>query len=83
MKQLVPLIQKENLIPSLLENTAITIGRIALVCPTEVSAFLQAIGPYWCLYLSRIREATEKELAFRALCQVCRALVFELRVFPL
>ena len=44
---LIDIINRPNTPKTLLENTAITIGRIGLVCPTQVSPFLQSFIRVW------------------------------------
>ena len=57
---LIPIINKQELLPSLLENTAITIGRLGLVCPQQCAVRLeQYVGP-WCVHLARIKEVRKQ-----------------------
>jgi hypothetical protein len=44
---LVEIINRPNTPKTLLENTAITIGRIGLVCPNQVSPYLQSFIRVW------------------------------------
>ena len=53
---------------TLLENTAITIGRLGLVCPNEVAVYLPQFMRLWCLSLRNIRDNEEKDSAFRGVC---------------
>ena len=53
---------------TLLENTAITIGRIGNACPDELSIFLPQFIRPWCISLRNIRDNEEKDSAFRGLC---------------
>ena len=53
---------------TLLENTAITIGRLGLVCPVQVAPFLPQFLPMWCQTLRTIRDNEEKDSAFRGIC---------------
>ena len=55
---------------TLLENTAITIGRLGLVCPEEVAPFLPQFLPMWCQTLRTIRDNEEKDSAFRGICSM-------------
>ncbi|KAL2543499.1 Transportin-1 [Forsythia ovata] len=71
---LVPILQRpEGLNKSLIENCAITLGRIAWVCPELVSPHMEHFMQSWCLALSMIRDDIEKEDAFRGLCAMVRA----------
>ena len=58
----------QNTPKTLLENTAITIGRLGLVCPTDVAPFLPQFLPMWCQTLRTIRDNEEKDSAFRGIC---------------
>uniref|UniRef100_A0A1I7YJB0 Transportin-1 n=1 Tax=Steinernema glaseri TaxID=37863 RepID=A0A1I7YJB0_9BILA len=55
---------------TLLENTAITLGRLGIYCPEEVSPYLQQFIRQWCLALRNIRDNEEKDSAFRGLCMM-------------
>ena len=47
LESLIQIINKPNTPKTLLENTAITIGRLGLVCPMQVSPFLQSFIRAW------------------------------------
>ncbi|PIN07339.1 Nuclear transport receptor Karyopherin-beta2/Transportin (importin beta superfamily) [Handroanthus impetiginosus] len=71
---LVPVLQRpEGLNKSLIENSAITLGRLAWVCPELVSPHMEHFMQSWCIALSMIRDDIEKEDAFRGLCAMVRA----------
>ncbi|XP_058091249.1 transportin-1 isoform X2 [Magnolia sinica] len=71
---LVPILQNaEGLNKSLLENSAITLGRLAWVCPDLVSPHMEHFMQSWCTALCMIRDDVEKEDAFRGLCAMVRA----------
>ncbi|KAL6211175.1 hypothetical protein ACLB2K_016402 [Fragaria x ananassa] len=73
MSSLVPMLQhSEALNMSLIENSAITLGRLAWVCPELVAPHMEHFMQPWCIALSMIRDDIEKEDAFRGLC----ALIF-------
>uniref|UniRef100_A0A8R1XN05 Transportin-1 n=1 Tax=Onchocerca volvulus TaxID=6282 RepID=A0A8R1XN05_ONCVO len=55
---------------TLLENTAITLGRLGISCANEVAPFLSQFIRPWCLALRNIRDNEEKESAFRGLCNM-------------
>ncbi|XP_041357123.1 transportin-1-like [Gigantopelta aegis] len=65
---LVDIINRSNTPKTLLENTAITIGRLGLVCPQEVAPMLQQFIRQWCTSLRNIRDNEEKDSAFRGVC---------------
>ena len=50
--------------------TAITIGRLGLVCPNEVAQYLQQFIRPWCTSLRNIRDNEEKDSAFRGVCSM-------------
>ena len=67
---LITIINRPNTPKTLLENTAITIGRMGLVCPQMVApSLLQFVRP-WCTSLRNIRDNDEKDSAFRGMCQM-------------
>ncbi|XP_048336150.2 transportin-1 [Ziziphus jujuba] len=71
---LVPILQHaEGFNKSLTENSAITLGRLAWVCPELVSPHMEHFMQPWCSALSMIRDDIEKEDAFRGLCAMVRA----------
>ncbi|XP_015059174.1 transportin-1 isoform X2 [Solanum pennellii] len=71
---LVPILQHaEGLNKSLIENSAITLGRLAWVCPELVSPHMEHFLQTWCFALSMIRDDIEKEDAFRGLCAMVKA----------
>ncbi|KAK6912250.1 Importin-beta, N-terminal domain [Dillenia turbinata] len=71
---LVPILQHaEGLNKSLIENSAITLGRLAWVCPDLLSPHMEHFMQPWCAALSMIRDDIEKEDAFRGLCAMVRA----------
>mmetsp|Transcript_9429 Transcript_9429/g.21924 ORF Transcript_9429/g.21924 Transcript_9429/m.21924 type:complete len:365 (-) Transcript_9429:531-1625(-) len=70
--QLVPIINRPNLNKSLLENTAITLGRLGLVAPDLVAPLLEQFIHPWCNSLRNIRDDVEKEHAFRGLCEMIK-----------
>ncbi|WJX15304.1 Transportin-1, variant 3 [Trifolium repens] len=71
---LVPILQHaEGLNKSLIENSAITLGRLAWVCPDLVSPHMEHFMQPWCTALSMIRDDVEKEDAFRGLCAMVKA----------
>ncbi|XP_078163255.1 transportin 1 isoform X1 [Carex rostrata] len=71
---LVPILKNpEGLHKSLLENSAITLGRLGWVCADVVSPHLNHFMQPWCDVLCAIRDDFEKEDAFRGLCAMVRA----------
>ncbi|XP_077981627.1 transportin-1-like isoform X3 [Glandiceps talaboti] len=68
--QLIEIINRPNTPKTLLENTAITIGRLGYVCPQEVAPLLQQFIRQWCTSLRNIRDNEEKDSAFRGVCSM-------------
>ena len=66
--QLIENINRPGTPKTLLENTAITIGRLGMVCPEEVAPFLPQFICMWCNTLRNIRDNDEKDSAFRGVC---------------
>ncbi|XP_078657001.1 transportin-1-like isoform X1 [Branchiostoma floridae x Branchiostoma belcheri] len=70
LNQLVDIINRPGTPKTLLENTAITIGRLGYVCPQEVAPMLQQFIRPWCTSLRNIRDNEEKDSAFRGICSM-------------
>ncbi|RMB90075.1 hypothetical protein DUI87_33530 [Hirundo rustica rustica] len=68
LNNLVEIINRPNTPKTLLENTAITIGRLGFVCPQEVAPMLPQFIRPWCTSLRNIRDNEEKDSAFRGIC---------------
>ncbi|XP_071849376.1 transportin-1-like [Apostichopus japonicus] len=73
LTQLVEIINRPNTPKTLLENTAITIGRLGLVCPDMVAPMLPQFIRQWCTSLRNIRDNEEKDSAFRGVCAMIAA----------
>ena len=67
MEHLSRIIQMENMQKTLIENTAITIGRLGLLCPTKCCQYIPRFIRYWCASLQTIRDNEEKYTAFLGL----------------
>ncbi|KAG4073810.1 hypothetical protein HA402_001034 [Bradysia odoriphaga] len=70
LSKLIIIINRPNTPKTLLENTAITIGRLGYVCPVEVAPYLQEFVRQWCTSLRHIRDNDEKDSAFRGMCHM-------------
>ncbi|KAF8090062.1 hypothetical protein N665_0489s0003 [Sinapis alba] len=57
---------------SLVENSAITLGRLAWIRPDLVAPHMEHFMKPWCLALSTVRDDIEKEDAFRGLCALIK-----------
>jgi hypothetical protein len=58
---------------TLLENVAITIGRLGLICPTMVAPHLENFVHPWLVSLTPVRDNDEKASAFSGLCEIIKA----------
>lgn len=58
---------------SLVENSAIALGRISWVATDAVAPHADAFLAPWCAALRNIRDGTEKEQAFSGLCAVVKS----------
>jgi len=73
LQQLIPIVNRyETINKSLLENTAITLGRLGLVAPDLGAAALESFVQAWCIALRSIRDDIEKEHAFHGLVRMVR-----------
>ena len=72
MERLLSLLNRSSLNRNLLENTAITLGRIGFVCPDVLAPNLAHFIQPWCLILRNIRDDIEKDSAFRGLCKLIK-----------
>ncbi|KAM0793118.1 hypothetical protein ACM66B_000597 [Microbotryomycetes sp. NB124-2] len=68
MERLVPVLLSNKAARSLTENSAVTIGRLAIVCPATVAPHLQVFVSAWCTALADIKDNEEKDSAFRGIC---------------
>jgi len=73
IQPLVAIINQPNTPKTLLENTAITIGRLGFVCPNDVAPLLPQFARPWCTSLRNIRDNEEKDSAFRGFCEMISA----------
>jgi len=68
VKQLVRILNSGHFNRCLLENAAITLGRLGLAMPERVAPHLGEFLKRWCSYLQAVRDDAEKESAFRGMC---------------
>ncbi|KAI5479391.1 importin beta-2 subunit [Pseudohyphozyma bogoriensis] len=68
MERIVPVLLSSKAARSLTENSAVTIGRLAIVCPQIVAPHLQVFVSAWCQALADIKDNEEKDSAFRGIC---------------
>lgn len=75
LQRLIPVMKNDKLHISLLENTAICIGRLSLVCPNDVAVALEdaTFVVAWLSALRNIYNATEKVHTFQGICTLIRS----------
>ena len=73
MAKLVPILLHPKALRSLNENSAVTIGRLGLVCPDVVAPHLDVFVTSWCGALAEIKDNDEKDSAFRGICMVIKS----------
>ncbi len=73
LDKLIPLMNKQNLNRNMLENTAITLGRLGFACPDILAPRLEEFLVSWCLTLRNVRDDLEKDSAFRGLVKLVKA----------
>ena len=75
LQRLIPIVNRygePSLNKSLLENTAITIGRLGYAAAAPLAPHLGEFCRCWCLALCAIRDDIEKEHACLGLCEMIR-----------
>jgi hypothetical protein len=72
VEKLKAIMTKSSLNRNLLENTAITLGRLGLVAPELVAPHLEEFYVSWCASLRNIRDDVEKDSAFRGMCMMIK-----------
>ncbi|EDV23327.1 uncharacterized protein TRIADDRAFT_50449 [Trichoplax adhaerens] len=70
LDKLIEILNRDDIPKTLLENTAITVGRLGYVCPHEVAPKLPNFIQKWCKALRCIRDNEEKDSAFRGICRM-------------
>ncbi len=55
---------------TVLENAAITIGRIGISCPEALAPHLGEFVENWCIRMRSIEENNEKDTAFKGMCNM-------------
>lgn len=72
IRQLIVNINEPSIKGTLLDNTAITIGRISFACPADVAPHLSEFIKPWCSAIRVIRDNDAKDSAFRGICELIR-----------
>lgn len=71
IERLIPILINNAKSPrSLVENAAVTIGRIALAAPNVVAPHLDIFAAQWCQALWEIKDNAEKDSAFKGFCSL-------------
>eukprot|EP01134_Creolimax_fragrantissima_P004304 CFRG4304T1 len=70
LSSLIKIINRENTPKTLIENCAITLGRLGLVCPHDVAPHLALFMLPWCHSMRNIHDNGEKDSAFRGVCHM-------------
>ncbi|PLW35017.1 hypothetical protein PCASD_15334 [Puccinia coronata f. sp. avenae] len=68
LSRLVPVLNSNRVARSLTENSAVTIGRLALACPQLIAPHIDQFILNWCTALAEIKDNDEKDSAFRGMC---------------
>ncbi|GMR36566.1 hypothetical protein PMAYCL1PPCAC_06761 [Pristionchus mayeri] len=66
--KLTAVMARENVQKTLLENTAMTLGRLGIFCTEDVAPALQYFIRPACYALRNVRDNSDKESAFRGIC---------------
>jgi transportin-1 len=71
---LVPILKHEGggFNKSMIENSAITLGRLGWIAPEQVAPHMEHFVVHWCKALRSIRDDIEKEHAFMGLCAMVK-----------
>lgn len=70
--QLLNNINQPNIPRTLLDNTAISIGRLAYACPDDLAPVLNQFIKPWCSSVRSIRDNEAKDSAFKGICELIR-----------
>jgi len=73
IQRLIPILLSQKSPRSLMENAAVAIGRIGLVCPAPIAPHLDHFARQWCVALWEIKDNDEKDSAFRGFCMLIQA----------
>ncbi|XP_026832301.1 transportin-2 [Drosophila erecta] len=72
ISNLLQILNRQNIPKTLLENTAITIGRLGYACPGIVAPHLPEFARVWCTLLRHIQDNSEKYSSFMGMCHMIR-----------
>ncbi|KAL8274192.1 hypothetical protein Esti_001877 [Eimeria stiedai] len=71
--ELIRLLQRPEMHRALLQNVSITIGRLALACPSRLSPLLSQFLTRWCCIMRAARNDADKASAFQGICGLVEA----------
>lgn len=72
INQLIKNINQPQIPRTLLDNTAVSLGRLSLVCPDELAPHLKEFITPWCSSVKTIRDNSAKDSAFRGICELIK-----------
>lgn len=72
LQRLLPVLSSVKASPNLLENTAITIGRLALASPQKVAPHLGEIIRIWSQTMVHVSSGPEQDTALRGICEAAK-----------
>lgn len=72
LPQLIANVNKPNIQRTLLDNTTISIGRLAYACPDDIAPVLNEFIRPWCSSVRSIRDNEAKDSAFRGICELIK-----------
>lgn len=72
LQRLVPILSSVKASPNLLENTAVTIGRLALAAPQKVAPHLGEIIRIWSQTMMHVSSGAEQDSALRGMCEAAK-----------
>jgi len=70
--QLLSNINQPDIPRTLLDNTAISIGRLSYACPDDIAPALKDFIKPWCSAVRSIRDNEAKDSAFRGICELVK-----------
>lgn len=72
LQRLLPILSSIKASPNLLENTAITMGRLALASPQKVAPHLGDIIRIWSQTMMHVSSGAEQDSALRGMCEAAK-----------
>lgn len=72
LQRLLPILSSVKASPNLLENTAVTIGRLALAAPQTVAPHLGEIIRLWSQTMVHVSAGPEQDAALRGICEAAK-----------